>query len=336
MTTLVTGATGLLGSHVVDRLVQQGERPRVLVQPGEAPSPFATADVEVCTGDIRDRATLEAAVAGSDHVVHCAARTGPWGPEAEYERTNVQALGTLVRVASAAGVRRIVHVSSITVHGNDVDGAADEDTPFRAEPNPYSRSKIAAEHLVQRLVSEHSVAITIVRPGWIYGPRDVASFARTATMIRDGRMVMVGSGRNHLPLIYVTDAADGILRAVATDAPSGRAYLLVNDEPVTQREYLEAIAHALGAAVPTRRIPFRLALTLGAALETASRLTRSEQPPRLSRYGVQLLGGENRFSVARARDELRFSPQVCLADGVAGSIDWFRGAQQQPTLSRNG
>jgi nucleoside-diphosphate-sugar epimerase len=324
MKALVTGATGLLGSHIVELLLERGERPRALVQPGEAADRFAGTAVDVRSGDVRDTATLEAAVAGMDCVLHCAARTGPWGDEDEYRSTNVDALETLVRVATAAGVRRVVHVSSITVHGNDVRGAADETAPLRAEPNPYSRSKVAGERLLQKLITNNGAPVTIVRPGWIYGPGDVASFARFATMVRDGRMIVIGSGKNHVPLVYVTDVADGVLQAAAADCAVGRSYLLVNDESVTQLDYLSAIARELGVAVPTRRIPYRLGVMLGAGLEIGSRMARRRQPPPLMRYGIQLLGGENRFSIERARRELGFSPQVPLAEGVRRSVEWYR------------
>ena len=85
-------------------------------------------------------------------------------------------------------------------------GEADENSPLRTEPNPYSRSKVAGERVLQRMIRDEGAPVTIVRPGWIYGPRDTASFARFAPMIDQGRMIMVGSGQNHLPLIYVRDA----------------------------------------------------------------------------------------------------------------------------------
>jgi nucleoside-diphosphate-sugar epimerase len=328
MTVLVTGATGLLGSHLVDVLVERGERPRALVPPQPGGPRFADADVDTRSGDVRDRAVLESVMTGVDCVLHCAARTGPWGPEEEYQSTNVTGLETLVDVAVAAGVRRVVHVSSITVHGNDVRGAADESAPFRAESNPYSRSKVAGERRLQRMIAE-GAPVTVVRPGYIYGPRDVAGFARFATMIRDGRMVVIGSGRNHVPLVYVRDVADGMLQAAATPSAVGRSYLLVNDEPVTQLEYLGAIAAALDASAPTRHVPYRLAVLLGASCEIAARLAGREQPPPLMRYGIQVLGGENRFSIARARKELGFSPRVGLADGVRRSVEWYRSADGQ-------
>jgi 2-alkyl-3-oxoalkanoate reductase len=328
MTVLVTGATGFLGSHLTELLLAAGERPRVLVRPGEAVRASASAIVDVHRGDIGDRAALETALRGVDRVLHCAARCGPWGPPAEYQSTNVRGLEALVRAALAAGVRRLVHVSSITVHGNDVKGAADESAPLREEPNPYSRSKVAGERLLQRMIRDEGAPVTIVRPGWIYGPRDRASFARIAQMIEKGQMMVVGGGENHLPLIYVSDAAQGILRASEAAEAVGRSYLLVNDEPVTQREFLGAIAAELGVPAPTRHVPYQLGLVLGAAAEHLGHLSRRRQAPPVMRYGMQLLGGENRFTIARARSELGFVPLVDLAEGVRRSVDWYRATHE--------
>jgi nucleoside-diphosphate-sugar epimerase len=328
VTVLVTGAAGFLGSHVTDLLVESGERPRVLLRPGDSLSRHLESEVDFHWGDVADPTVIDAAVTGVECVLHCAAKTGPWGPEAEYERTNVRALETLVYAAMAAGVRRVVHVSSITVHGNDVGGVADERAPLREESNPYSRSKLAGERLLARMISEERAPVTIVRPGWIYGPGDRASFGRLAEKVASGHMVMVGSGDNHVPLIYVRDAARGVLLAAESRRAVGRTYLLVNDEPVTQLDFIGAVAEELGVAAPTRHIPYRLALTMGALAERLGHLARRSDPPPVMRYGLQLLGGENRFLITRAREELDFSPLVDLADGVSSSVSWYRGATE--------
>jgi 2-alkyl-3-oxoalkanoate reductase len=331
MTVLVTGAAGFLGGHITELLLERGEQPRVLVRPAQTMVAVDGADVDVRTGDIADPAALSAALEGVERVVHCAARTGPWGPQAEYERTNVRALETLIRAAMAAGVERVVHVSSITVHGNDIRGVADERASLRAEPNPYSRTKVAAEQLLERMIRDELAPVTIVRPGWIYGPRDIASFARLAQRIEKRQMVMVGSGENRLPLVYVRDAAWGTLLASEAPRAEGRAYLLVNDELVTQQQFVAAIAAELVAPPPTRRIPYTLAVGLGRVAEALARLTRTHPP--IMRYGMQLLGGENRFVIARARNELGFEPQVNMAEGVRRSVEWYRAVHHNGTAA---
>ena len=324
MTTLVTGAAGFLGGHVAELLLAEGEPTAVLLRPGEDLGPLTGTPAEPRWGDITDGAVMAAALDGVKVVINCAARTGPWGPAAEYEHSNVAGLRTLVSAAMAAGVRRVVHVSSITVHGNDVHGRADEDSPMRGAPNPYSRSKVAGERALVRMIREQGAPVTIVRPGWIYGPRSVDSFVRLAGTIERGRMIILGSGDNRIPLVYVTDVARGVLAAANADRAEGRTYLLVSDEPVTQRDYLYAIADQLGAPRPRRRIPYHAALALGWAGEWTGRAAHMRRPPPLTRYGVQLIGGENRFDISRARAELGFAPQVPMREGVRLAAEWYR------------
>ncbi|MEA2315465.1 MAG: hypothetical protein QOI03_2157 [Solirubrobacteraceae bacterium] len=327
MTVLVTGAAGFLGGHVTDLLHSRGERPRVLVHPNDPTARLELEELDIHRGDVADPAALRSAVSGVERVIHCAARIGPWGSHAEYHRSNVLALEALVRAAVAAGVKRVVHVSSITVHGNDLRGSGDESAPLREEPNPYSRSKVAGERLLARMIQEEEAPVTVVRPGWIYGPRDNASFARLARRIEQKKMMMVGSGENHLPLIYVRDVARGVVLASEAEDAAGGCYVLVNDEPVTQRDFIAAIAEELGAPLPTRRMPYGLAVCVGAAAEFAGHLIHSRFPPPVMRYGMQMLGGENRFSIHRARRELGFKPLVDLAEGVKRSVDWYRAAE---------
>jgi 2-alkyl-3-oxoalkanoate reductase len=335
---LLTGATGFLGSHLLDLLVERGEEVRVLVQSGEDIERLRRGKVEICRGDLSDCESLKVAVEGVERVLHCAARTGPWGPRVEYELANVQGVKSLVDVSLAAGVQRIVHVSSVTAHGVDVHGIADETAPLCGGPDPYSKSKAAGEHLLQQMIRDKGAPVTIVRPGLVYGPRDMGSFGRFATLVGQSKMVVIGSGKNHMPLIYVTDVVRGILLASAADCAVGKAYLLVNDEPVTQEGYLNAIATELGAPFPKQHIPYHLALSLGWLAEIAGHLFHWQQPPPLTRFGVEVLGGENRFTIDRARSELGFVPQVSLAEGVRDGIAWHRSrtgllAQEKEQLS---
>ena len=126
--------------------------------------------------------------------------------------------------------------------------------------------------------------------------------------------------------------AQGILLASETDQAFGRAYLLVNDEPVTQRDYFNAIAMELGVAPPRRHIPYRLALALGATAETIGHLAHMKRPPPVMRFGLKQIACENRFVISRARCELGFVPQVGLAEGVRKGIAWYRATRHSTSL----
>jgi nucleoside-diphosphate-sugar epimerase len=142
--------------------------------------------------------------------------------------------------------------------------------------------------------------------------------------------MLIGSGQNHLPLVYVDDAAEGALLAGEAEQAVGRTYLLVNDQPVTQRDFVDAIAAELGAPMPTRRIPYGLAMLLGGLSENLGHLARLRKPPPVMRYGLQLLGGDNRFVISRARQELGFSPQTGVTEGVRNGVGWYRDAYRAP------
>ncbi len=184
MKVLVTGAAGFLGGHLVDMLVERGDEVRAMVRPVEDSSHLRTqAGVEIVEGDLTDSASLKRAVEGVQRVYNVAAKTGPWGLEDIYRAVNVQGLADLIHAAMDAGVQRIVHTSSITVYGHHLRGIVTEDDTFHAEDNPYSRTKIAGEKLIANLVQDQGAPVVIVRPGWIYGPRDRASFGRFVSLI---------------------------------------------------------------------------------------------------------------------------------------------------------
>src|SRR6266516_6132613 len=258
MKVLVTGAAGFLGGHLVDMLLERGDEIRAMVRPGEDASHLRSLKgVEVVHGDLTDVESLKRAVQGVQHAYNVAAKTGPWGPEDVYRAINVQGLADLVHASMDAGVQRIVHTSSITVYGHHLQGIVTEDDPFSAEDNPYSRTKIAGEKLIANLVRDNGAPVVIVRPAWIYGPRDTASFGRFVALVESGKGFIIGSGQNIVPVVYVRDVAQGLIKAgVAGDEVIGRAYTIADDRRVTQAQYLNTIADYLEAPPVSRKLPY--------------------------------------------------------------------------------
>jgi nucleoside-diphosphate-sugar epimerase len=332
MKALVTGAAGFIGGHLLERLLDRGDEVRALVRPGEDISHLQPlADVEIRQGDLTAVTTLKCALKGVQRVYHIAAKTGPWGPEQVYTATNVQGLVDLIRAAMDAGVQRIVHTSSITVYGHHLRGIVTEDSGYHIENNPYSRSKIAGEKVVFNLVKTHGAPVVVVRPAWVYGPRDNHSFGRLVNHIEKGRCFIIGSGKNSVPVVHVRDVAQGILKAGdAGNQAVGQAYNLADDRYVSQVEYLNTIASALHVAPVTHHIPFSALYLAGRAAESLWKVVDHQRvtPPPLTTYGVALLGGDQQFSIEKARRDLGFAPEWDIKRGIANALYWYRNARR--------
>ncbi|GAC1350255.1 MAG: NAD-dependent epimerase/dehydratase family protein [Ktedonobacteraceae bacterium] len=335
MKVLVTGAAGFIGGHLVDMLVERGDEVRAMLLPGEDAARLREMPgVEVVRGDLTDAASLRRAVKGVQRVYHVAAKTGPWGLEDVYRATNVQGLADLIHAAMEVGVQRIVHTSSITIYGHHLHGIVTEDEPFDADDNPYSRSKVAGEKLIANLVQDSGAPVVIVRPGWVYGSRDSTSFGRFVSLIESGRGFLVGSGKNIVPVVYVRDVAQGLIKAGdAGDEVIGRAYTIADDRRVMQTQYLNTIAECLQVPHIARKLPYAALYAAGRAAELAWQAMgrRSAAPPPMTTYGVALLGRDQMFSIGRARYELGYEPEYDIARGVAEGVKWYLEAKRGST-----
>src|SRR3954471_19799366 len=186
---VVTGATGFLGSHIAEQLAARGERVRALVRPTSDTAFLRQLGAELAPGDLADPASLRRAVEGADVVYHCAARVGDWGPWRAFQEQVIEATANLLDACRAAHVGRVLHVSSIIVYGHPQlrEGQFTEDEPLGQNLwlwDYYCRAKIRAEELCRA----YSGALTIVRPSWIYGPRDRTSLPRLLKALDAGRV----------------------------------------------------------------------------------------------------------------------------------------------------
>src|SRR5437763_12593629 len=287
MEILITGGNGLLGHHLVPALQERGDTVRVLALPAEDTTRLAERHVAVYCGDVRRPDTLTAPRRGVDTVLHLAGMMGVWRPLQEYYAVNVTGTENVCRAALAAGVRRLVHISSWTVYGMALGQPAREDFPLRPFPEPYALTKAAGDRGVQRLIAQEHLPAVILRPGTFFGPGDRLHFGRLADRVRAGKGLIVGSGRNALPFVYVSDVVQGLLLAADHAHAIGQAYNITNDQPLTQEESLGAIAQELGVRAPRLHAPYHALYAAAFAAEQAARLggLSARQPP-LTRPGV--------------------------------------------------
>lgn len=324
---LVTGASGLLGSHIVEQLRRRGQPVRVLVRRGSDRSWLATQGVEFAEGDVTDRASLERACAACETVYHSAARVGDWGPWEEFQRITIDGTRNTVEAAIAAGVRRFVHISSISTYGYHTGPYTVDETHELGYKlyrwAYYSKSKVQAERIVWDAQRAGRIQVTVIRPAWIYGERDRTTIARLVRMVRAGQAKILGTGANRLNVVYAGNIAEAAITAAAMPEADGQAYNCSNDGEITQKEYFDLLARTLGAPPVRRHVPYRVAYAAGFLLECLGHLLGWRKPPFITRYAVWLMGRRTYFSADKARRELGWQATVPYEVGVPRTIAWY-------------
>lgn len=330
---LVTGGNGFVGRHLISALQGRGDNIRVLALPMEDTRWLGRRGIAVYRGDVRQRETLSEPVRGTDAVVHLAAMMDVWRPLADYHAVNVTGTENICWAALSAGVTRLVHMSSSSVYGVALGCPADESFPLAPFPDPYPVTKAAGDLAVQRMIREHDLPAVIVRPDQIIGPEDHLHFGGMADRLRRGLGILVGSGDNAMPLVYVTDLVQGLLLALDHERAVGQVYNITNDEPLTQRQLLNAIADEIGASRPRLHVPYPLLSAAGTLAERSTTLRRSSRRPALTRLGVAFFGTDNRYTIDKARRELGYHPEVPLREGVRLAAGWYLHApDREPWL----
>ena len=322
MVTLVTGATGFVGSAVARRLAAAGHRLRLLARPGGDRRNLAGLDAEIAEGDLLDPASLARAAAGADYLFHVAADYRLWVPDpAAMIRANVEGTGHLLKAARAAGIRRVVYTSSVATLGIDPSGRpSDETTPSSLADmvGVYKQSKFLAEEVVHGLAAE-GLDVVIVNPSTPIGPRDVkpTPTGRIIVEAAAGRMpAFVDTGLN---VVHVDDVAEGHLRAFEKGV-RGERYIL-GGEDLSLRQILGIVAGLAGHRPPTVQLPHGLVLPIAHVAEAWARLTGAE--PFATVEGVKMARKKMYFSSAKARERLGYAPRPAT-EAIADAFAWFR------------
>ncbi len=332
MRVLVTGASGLLGATVVARLLERGDEVTTLQR--RASGIDGVRDVR---GSLTDQGAVDDAVRGAGAVVHCAAKVGFTGAEAEFARVNAEGTAALVSAARRAGARAFVQVSSPSVAhtGSSIVGeGAGPASPEHAR-GAYARTKAAGE--VAALEADGPGFTTVaVRPHLMWGPGDTQLVERVADRTRTGRMPLVGDGAPLVDSTYTDDAVSAVVAALdraleADPAVAGRAFVITSGQPRPVGELISRIALAGGGQVPTRHVPFGVAWVAGALAEgvwAALRAARSpladEEPP-LTRFLAVQLGTAHWFDLRETRAALRWEPSVGIDEGLRRTAIFYDG-----------
>jgi dihydroflavonol-4-reductase len=314
---LVTGATGFIGSHLVETLCASGDAVRCLVRPKRRTRSLPVS-VEVAEADLVTGAGLDEALRGVDGVIHLAGVTKALAAS-DYYTGNARATEALARAARSRPLR-FVHVSSLAAigpsHGNLPVLEDDEPHPL----THYGRSKLEAERVIRELLPQ----AVIVRPPVVYGPRDTDVF-QLLKSISKGLVLEIAGGERWFSAIYVGDLVDGILAALRSPGAVGRSYFLTNAKPASWSELASAAAAIMNRRPRVVRVPVAVANGVGFCAEIWSRVTR--RPGIVSREKIREAQCEAWIcDHRRAEAELPFLAATPLAEGLARSLAWYKEA----------
>lgn len=313
MRAVVTGSSGFLGRAFADGLRERGAE---VVGLDRVPAPDAPWDTVVC--DLAQAGGWRRWLDGADLVVHTAARVGEAGTPAQFRAQNADATRHVVEAAAGAG--RLLHLSSIVVHGHRFPDPCPEDHPVRPTGNPYTDTKIAAEHAVLLAAAAGRVRATVIRPGDVYGPGSRQWTVRAVEMMRAGRFALVDGDRGVLSPTYVSDVVAGGLAAALDPAGVGEVFHVTGGVGVSPRAFFGHYARMLG--VPLRSVPPALARA-AAPLAAAAARALGKAPP-LSGRTLEYVTHSGTYSVEKAARVLGWRPAVGLDEGMARTEAWLR------------
>jgi nucleoside-diphosphate-sugar epimerase len=320
MRVLITGAGGFIGSHLVADQLKRGREVTAVDLRVDSLQPLAS-NPRLCLRqvDFADAALLNAGLPGHDVCFHLAsAHLDVRQADAHYRRVNVQATVELLEAAHRAGVKRVVHCSSVGVMGTLQELPADERTPCRPT-HIYEQTKLEGEQEALRLAARTGLPVVVARPAWVYGPR----CPRTAKLFRTagrGRFVIFGNGRTLRQPIYVSDLVRGLERC-ATHGDPGQVYIIAGAQVVTVEELVRSVAAVLGVRLRAIHLPLWFGRLAGLGLEALFK-PLGKQPP-FSRRSFDFFSKHNAYRIDKAERELGFRPQVDLCSGLKEAAAWL-------------
>jgi nucleoside-diphosphate-sugar epimerase len=326
-TIFITGATGLVGSHTAQEALRCGHRVRVLVRPSSDTRWLDQWGIEKVSGDLEDREALRRGVAGADWVLNCAAKVGDWGTLDEFRRLNVEAFRLLLDAAVEARVERFVHVSSLGVYeGRDHFGTDETVPPAAQSLDAYTRSKVEAEELALQYVARKGLRLSVVRPGFIYGPRDRTVLPKLLSALRAGRFFYFGSGQQVLNCIYVKNLVHAIFLAAEVPEAVGEVFNVTDGGRVTKRQFVGRVAELAGLRPPNRAIPLWLAWALAVLMERRAKRRGATEPPLVNKARYKFLGLNLDYSIAKAQRVLGYQPPFTTEVGLVEAMAEFAPA----------
>lgn len=320
MQVLITGATGFLGRHLVERLLREGHGIKALVRPETDPSQLVSRGVEVVSGDVRDAQTVDRAAEDCQVIYHLAARTSHGNRSSkDTYLVNVNGTANVVRAALKVGVSRFILASTTSAYGPFKNRSIDESTAVRPY-SAYTASKVQAEQIVQSYYARHGLPAVLTRITSVFGVGN-KGWIGLFQAIKDGKFRMIGRGENYRQLADVSDIIEGLFLCGTLKGIEGKTYILAGNEPLRLRDSIEMIREELKAPTLPNPVPV-WPLHLYRFFNDVYRACGGERLPRLDR--VRFFLTDETFDLSHARGDLGYVPKIGMNEAIHRMAEWYR------------
>ena len=323
MNVLITGGTGFIGSRLALRCLEKGDRVKIIGQANNPAEVENKALVEskggqVVLASITDQGCLEKELSGTEVVYHLAAAQHEANvPDQKFWDVNVTGTQHVIEASIRAGVKRLVHGSTIGVYGASLQGNIDESSPLRPD-NIYGTTKREAEKLV--LSYQAQLPVVIIRISETFGPGD-RRLLKLFKGIKKRIFFVIGNGQNLHHLIYVDDLIEGFFLSGSVEKAVGKTIVLAGKDSLSTNEMTNAIAAVLETSMPQFHLPLRPFMAIAAVMESTLK-PLGIQPP-LHRRRMDFFKKSFVFKQELAREVLGFVPQVSFKQGAADTAKWY-------------
>jgi nucleoside-diphosphate-sugar epimerase len=320
----VTGGTGFLGSHLIERLVREGYRVKALVRKTSDCSLLDRLGVERVEGDITGPPeSLRPGMEGATHVFHSAAYIDEWGPLEKMVRVNVNGLQNVLEAVRGAKLQRFVYIGSQVVYGALDQVDLDESAPFVETGDHYNHTKIACERVLRDFVHATALPAVVLRPPYVYGERDRQLFPRVLSTLRDREWIYLSGGAIPFTLAHVSNVVEACMLAAAREEAVGEGFIITDGEAITRREFVEILCDEMGYDRPKKSVSRVVAKLLCPVSEGLAKRLGAKEPPRLNRFRYKFAAVHLTFDISKARRLLGYEPGRRTREALRATARWF-------------
>lgn len=320
---LITGGTGFIGKHLVERNLKVGNIVRVLAtSDNPRAEELASRGIEIFYGDISNYRSVDNAVRGSDVVYHLAAHVTDWAPKKLFSQVNVEGTRNICEAAFKHKTGVLIYVSTCDVFGIRKDILIDESFDYQYWGEPYPDTKIDATNIVWEY-HKKGLPVSVVYPIWVYGPGDRTFVPLIADAIRKGEMVFWKKNLKMYPT-YVENLIDLLMVVSRHPKAIGEGFLIHDSEFDTLQNFCRKIASCIGAKIPSLQIPYWSAYCFAWLSEIVWKLLRKKTRPLLTTFTVRNFGSGLDYSIEKAKNVLGWVPPLSYEEGFKRTIEWLK------------